>query len=132
MYVALAPTYPDCDESDLRATLNAAANLDPVTIFHEPINVRAENVARIQQEAAALGLSLRTDVFASRESWQRYAIDSLRTVEGIATKIGVQARLHLWPDKSLGSRETLARQPVPREFQEWLQRSWNRVSEWPA
>ena len=45
VYVAMAPTYPECDEADLRATLKAVADLEPITVFHEPINIRAENVA---------------------------------------------------------------------------------------
>jgi DNA repair photolyase len=71
VYVAIAPTYPECDEADLRTTLQAVAELDPITIFHEPINIRAENVARIELHAAAGGVALRSYVFATRESWQR-------------------------------------------------------------
>ncbi len=56
--VALAPTYPECDEAGLRATLQAVAELEPVTIFHEPINIRAENVARIEAHAESLGIRL--------------------------------------------------------------------------
>ena len=52
VYVAIAPTYPECDEADLRATLKAVAELEPITIFHEPINIRAENVARIEEQSA--------------------------------------------------------------------------------
>src|SRR5204863_5713365 len=63
VYVAVAPTYPECDETDLRATLKAIADLEPITIFHEPINVRAENVARMKAQANALGVSLKTEVF---------------------------------------------------------------------
>src|SRR6266516_2764526 len=69
IYVAIAPTYPECDETDLRETLSAIAELEPITIFHEPINVRAENVARMKAQADALGVSLKTDVFATRERW---------------------------------------------------------------
>src|SRR5207237_1402697 len=68
VYVALAPTYPECDEADLRATLQAVAELEPITIFHEPINIRAENVARIERQAEALGVCLRTEDFATRQS----------------------------------------------------------------
>src|SRR5438552_8247358 len=80
VYVALAPTYPECDEADLRATLSAVAQLEPITIFHEPINIRAENVARIETQAADMGVRLRTEVFATRESWQDYVVKALRTV----------------------------------------------------
>ena len=41
VYVAIAPTYPECDEEDLQATLTAIAGLDPITIFHEPINLKS-------------------------------------------------------------------------------------------
>ena len=47
-----------CDELDLKTTLQAVAGLDPVTIFHEPINIRAENVERIKAKAQACGVSL--------------------------------------------------------------------------
>lgn len=83
VYVAMAPTYPECDEADLRATLSAVAELNPVTIFHEPINIRAENVGRIRSHAASLGISLKTEVFESRDAWQNYAISALKTVESM-------------------------------------------------
>ena len=148
-YVAIAPTYPECDEADLRATLQAVAEIKPVTIFHEPINIRAENVERIEAHARALGLrslsssneeragvrsrnlALRTDVFESRERWQDYAVNALRTVERLAAEVGVADRLHLWPDKSLGNVGVANRMPKPREYLRWLRKSWSRVSEWP-
>src|ERR1017187_7972189 len=67
VYVALAPTYPECDEADLRATLTGVAGLEPTTILHEPINIRAENVARIEAQAKSLRVRLKTEVFATRE-----------------------------------------------------------------
>src|SRR3989442_6393361 len=99
VYVTLAPTYPECDEADLRATLTAVAELEPITIFHEPINIRAENVSRIETQARAFGVRLRTEVFATRQTWQDYAIESLETVRRLAQELGIQHRLHLWPDK---------------------------------
>lgn len=125
-------TYPECDEDDLRATLKAIAELEPVTIFHEPINIRAENVARIEAEAAELGISLKTEVFNTPELWQDYAINSLRTVERLAAEIGVADRLHLWPDRLLGNLNTLKRQPNAEQYCSWLHRWWSRVSEWPT
>jgi DNA repair photolyase len=136
VFVALAPTYPECDEADLRATLMAVAGLRPITVFHEPINIRAENVARIAAHAQSLGLRANTDVFATREHWQNYAVNALRTVEHLASEVGIADRLHLWPDKSLGSRAASQRLSVandlsPQQFQEWLQHWWTRISEWP-
>lgn len=131
VYVAVAPTYPECDETDLRATLEAIAEVKPVTIFHEPINIRAENVERIQSHADELGVELKTDVFETRERWQDYAINALQTVEQLAAEIGIADRLHLWPDKSLGNLSVANRMPRPKDYMRWLRKSWTRISEWP-
>jgi len=131
IYAALAPTYPECDEADLRATIQAVAGLEPITIFHEPINIRAENVTRIEAHAKRLGVSLNTAVFATREAWQDYAMTSLKLVERLATELNIATRLHLWPDASLKARSFLKRLTNPKEHIEWLHHYWNRVSEWP-
>jgi DNA repair photolyase len=136
VYVAMAPTYPECDEADLRATLQAVAELRPLTIFHEPINIRAENVARIEAQAQMLGIRLRTEVFATRESWQDYAVNALQTIERLADEVGVARALHLWPDKSLGA-DSAAAHAVSKNnghaqpYRAWLQHWWRRISEWP-
>ena len=127
----MAPTYPECDEADLHATLSAVAEIDPVTIFHEPINIRAENVERIQSHADVHGVKLKTDVFQSRERWQDYAVNALKTVERLADQLGLADRLHLWPDKSLGSAGVVKRMPNPEEYQNWLQKWWGLISRWP-
>jgi DNA repair photolyase len=132
VYVAVAPTYPECDEADLRSTLHAVAEVEPVTIFHEPINIRAENVERINSQAESLGITLQTDVFATRERWQNYAVNALRTVERLAAEVGVADSLHLWPDKSLGNVGVANRMPKPNEYLRWLRSSWERISEWPV
>ena len=131
VYVAVAPTYPECDEPDLRATLKAVAELKPITIFHEPINIRAENVARIEAQAASLGIRLRTEVFATRESWQDYAVNALHTVSDLAKELGIYKSLHLWPDKSLGSRSLADRIPNSAKYLKRLQHWWHLVSAWP-
>jgi len=147
VYVAVAPTYPECDEADLRATLSAVAELEPITIFHEPINIRAENVARIERHAAEFGLfpaskeetqpqigkplrnRLRTDVFDSRERWQNYAINALQTVERLTNELGVGDCLHLWPDKSLGNLRNGT--PKSNDHLRWCEKWWSRISHWP-
>ena len=131
VYVAMAPTYPECDEADLRATLQAVAELEPITIFHEPINIRAENIARIQAHAADNGIRLRTEVFATREAWQDYAINALHQVAALAKELGIENHLHLWPDKSLGSQSLANRMRNPGKYLMRLEHWWNRVSEWP-
>jgi DNA repair photolyase len=132
VYVAMAPTYPECDEADLSATLTALAELDPVTIFHEPINIRAENVARIERHAESMGVELAVRKhFATRETWQNYAVNALHTVSQLARKVGVEKHLHLWPDKSLGNQALAERMPNPQQYLKRLEHWWHRVSEWP-
>jgi len=136
VFVALAPTYPECDEADWRVTFQAVAALEPITIFHEPINIRAENVARIQAHALTLGVKLNTAVFATRESWQDYALSALRMMRRLAGEVGLANHLHLWPDKSLGSQAAVRRWcrqtgESPEQFRQWLHRWWERISEWP-
>src|SRR5436309_1775386 len=94
VYVAIAPTYPECDEADLRATFKAVAQVSPITIFHDPINIRAENVARIEAQAADMGVHLRTEVFATRQSWQDYAVKALHTVWELAKELCLEKHLH--------------------------------------
>lgn len=132
VYVAMAPTYAECDEDDLRATLREIATLDPVTVFHEPINIRAENVARIEAHAQGLGIKLNTGVFETPEKWRAYAIDSLRTVERLAEEAGLSRQLHLWPDQALGARAVIESMPDPAAYSAWLQSWWTRISAWPV
>ena len=160
-FVAMAPTYPECDEADLRRTLEAIRPLKPLTIFHEPINVRAENVARIAKHAAELNMQARMKpaVFDNPTAWRRYAIDQLMTVQRIAAELGMEGQLHLWPDKSLKSKgpfmeaRALLRTQSNRgqrvsacergrgreedeaayaEFKTWLAHWHSRISEWPG
>jgi DNA repair photolyase len=86
IYVALAPTYPNSDEADIRATLEAIKALEPLTVFHEPINIRAENVARIGEHAKVLGVDLDLRDFADTGAWLKYAYQQLTLVEGYPLK----------------------------------------------
>jgi DNA repair photolyase len=159
VYVAVAPTYPECDEADLRATLKAIRPLQPVTVFHEPINIRAKNVQRIADQAAELGVTLRTEVFDDGPAWRQYAVEQLMTVERVAGELDLGGCLHLWPDKCLTSHTSFmeARQALfdaanPglhetgyerdqrlaadekafKEFSGWLSHWHTRISEWPT
>lgn len=132
VYVAVAPTYPECDEADLRATLTAVAALEPVTIFHEPINIRAENVERIARHAEKLGVTLNTAVFETDEAWMKYVVEQLRAVEVIAGDLGLAESLHLWPDKDLASPSVLQALADPTEHLHWLTSWWTKISRWPA
>src|SRR5678815_2692947 len=104
----------------------------PLTIFAEPINIRAENVARIATHAERLGFKMRVEVFESRRAWEEYAIGQLRLIEDVAGALGLSGRLHLWPDHTLGSRHTSERQPDPAAYMRWITGWWVRKSEWPS
>ena len=156
IFVAMAPTYPECNEADIRRTLTAIKELDPITIFHEPINIRAENVARIEKHAASLNppVKVKTEVFATQDAWRKYALESLLLVQRVATELKLIDHLHLWPDKNLKTRQhflrirmeqrtgltphqrQLTRQQDLKNYDEkylpWLETWWNRVSEWPG
>lgn len=131
IYAAIAPTYPKCDREDLKRTMMAVASLEPVTIFHEPINIRAKNYQRIKAAALASGVQLNSAVFSSKSAWRRYAIGALKMAEEVAEEIGIRDWLHLWPDVSLGSKEALLEVSDPEAHMAWLQRSWSQISRWP-
>lgn len=131
VYVAMAPTPAEVDEADLRATLTEIKKLKPLTVFHEPINMRAENVERIEAHARSLCVNLNTAVFASRESWRIYSVAQLKLVERVAGEVGLSQQLHLWPDAALGSQAALKEQRDPVEYRAWLAHWWGRISEWP-
>lgn len=132
VYVAMAPTYPECTPSDLAATLKAVKELNPVTIFHEPINLRADNAGRIAVHAAQCGVSLNTSVFETKTSWRSYAVEQLRQVEAISKELGLFDRLHLWPDASLRTLAAMAEQENSQDYLKWIDSWHNRVSEWPC
>lgn len=146
VYVAMAPTSPECDEADMRTTLKAIAKLKPVTVFHEPINIRAKNVTRISnsakklEDAGKLKVAFRAGTFEA-ENWAAYAIWQLQTVERLASEVGLGNVLKLWPDPALGVRKNWefamreSDQPISdRAFEahlEWCQKWWDLVSDWP-
>lgn len=133
VYVAVAPTYPECSTPDFKKTLAAIKPLDPITIFHEPINIRAENVKRIEKHAAQLGVELNTKVFASRTAWRWYATTSFWGMQIAADEHDLYDRLHLWPDSTLGSKEALREAcGDPDDELAWLQSWWNLISDWPG
>lgn len=122
VFVAMAPTYPECNVDDLGATMAAIDALDPITIFHEPINERAGNIERMRKLAEEGGINFIGDqVFSDAETAASYQLGQLFSVEKIAAERGLLGRLHLWPDKSLKKWTNEA----------FLNRYWHRISEWP-
>ena len=137
VFVAVAPVYPECDYNDMRATLEAVKELNPHTIYMEPINIRADNVARIAQQAHWIGGKLKTDVFATKESWRKYALEQMLSFEECAKMLGIGPDvLHLWPDKSLGSQDAVSQFKTDEgygpAYESWLNQHWNKISAWPT
>jgi len=131
-YVAMAPTFPECDEADIRKTLTAFSKLPFHTIFHEAINARAENVDRILEEAKRQGKTTEAEVIRRSETQVPYAIEQMKMVEKIAIDLGIADKLHLWPDSDLLHEKVIQAQPDPEAFRAWLRRYHGRVSEWPG
>ena len=88
VYAAVAPTYPEQGEAELAAVIGEIGRLNPVTIFHEPINLRGGNIDRMRKEAEAIGLPFRGDVFQNTERRVEYAIGQLRMAEDVACQLG--------------------------------------------
>ena len=159
VFVAVAPTYAECDEADLRTTLTAIREVNPLTVFMEPINIRAENVERIAAHARELGREANVGVFRTKEAWFEYSMQQLFLVQRLANELGLENRLHLWPDAGLKAHGrfmdirraeflrvhgevplTLAQRKVRNTLDaaayqahlDWLEAWWDRVSEWPG
>jgi DNA repair photolyase len=130
-YVAIAPTYPELEFDDIQQTMRAVTEAAPVTVFAEPINIRAENVERIRKEGVEHGVEMRVDVFKTPETWSLYALKQLRDTEQAAQTTSIADRLHLWPDAALGSRRVRGIQRDATAYDAWLRKYWERVSEWP-
>ncbi len=130
IYAAVAPTYPEQGASELAAVLGEVGRLNPVTLFHEPINIRAENVERMRREAEAAGLRFRADAFETKDSWAEYAVRQLRLAESVAHQLGLGDRFHSWPDSSLGTQQR--RRVRGSEYSAWVDRCWSRISAWPS
>jgi len=130
VYAAVAPTYPEQGEAELAAVLGAIGRLNPVTIFHEPINIRADNVDRMRREAELAGLRFRADAFETKDSWVEYAVGQLRMAQGVAHQLGLGDRFHPWPDSSLGTKQRRLERGA--EYSAWLDRCWSRISAWPG
>ena len=130
VYAAVAPTYPEQGEAELAAVLGEIGRLSPVTVFHEPINIRAENVERMRREAEEVGLKFRAEAFETKDRWAEYAVGQLRMAEDVACQLGLGGRFHPWPDSSLGTKQR--RRERGAEYSAWLDRCWSRISAWPT
>ena len=130
VYAAVAPTYPEQGEAELAAVLGEIGRLSPVTVFHEPINIRAENVERMRREAEEVGLKFRAEAFETKDRWAEYAVGQLRMAEDVACQLGLGGRFHPWPDSSLGTKQR--RRERGAEYSAWLDRCWSRISAWPG
>ncbi len=131
-FVAIAPVYPGTSEENLVELMEAIKPASPMTVFFEPINLRLGVARKIADMAEQRGLSIDVSPFKDGESWSEYAIEMLRLGERAAERAGLSERLHLWPDKSLGTGKIRNRQENPVEFEQWLDSWWNRKSEWPG
>lgn len=129
-YVAVAPVFPECGYENIVALFESVKEANPLTVFMEPVNLRLEVASRIQKSAASVGRDIDMRPFTDRDAWADYALLKLREAEEAARVTGLSERLHLWPDKALGTKKVKARQP--EGYQAWLDEKWSRISEWPG
>ena len=142
VFVALAPTFPDEAEDELRATMTEIVALEPITIFHEPINLRAENIARIENQARLQGKTVKTDVLKTRARWREYAFQRFALIEKIAQDLKVpKGVIHQWPDEDLASKSgfmQMKRMQAERDFKysgfsksrrEFCEKEWEEETE---
>jgi len=138
VYVAVAPTYPEMGLDDYREIHTMIKSLDPVTVYHEPINVRGGNVDLMENEFHKLGLEFRSDIFRNTENWAVYATQALRDFEAAAGEVGFSDQLKLWPDGDLMGESAI--QAVvdagifknALEMAEWIKNQWERPVVWPG
>lgn len=130
VFVAISPIYPECDEIDLRTTMQTVATLNPVSIFCEAINFREGIGARIVKGGAATNLK-NIGIFSSPFTWHNYAITCLATVQRIAQELGILDRIHLMPARQLGDANLIERTGDPAACRAWLDYWRNRQSNWP-
>jgi DNA repair photolyase len=131
LFVAMAATYPESDEVDLRKTMTAIAELNPFTVFHGVVNISTENISRVVINASLTGKRPDVSIFKSYRARMTHAFETFAAVERIAKELKLTRRLHLWPDKSMATQKAFQFVWNPYSHQAWLDRWWNRVSAWP-
>lgn len=137
VYVAVAPTFPEQEIDDYRKILTVINSLAPVTVFHEPVNVRGGNVDLMEREFHRKGLDSHGDIFRNRKGWAVYAARSLMEFEIAAQETGLEDRLKLWPDRDLLEEDAIDAVVEgglfadPLEFTNWVHDHWVRPSAWP-
>ncbi|AHF94930.1 hypothetical protein OPIT5_29985 [Opitutaceae bacterium TAV5] len=131
VFVAIAPVFPESDCDDLLQTMSAVKELNPFTVFHEPINIRGENVSRIAAYARSKNILFKEECFAPDE-WPKYALRAFAEAEHAAKATGLYDRLHLWVDGALGTKEFRRQQANPENYSRWVDYWWSRISEWPG
>lgn len=131
-FVAVAPVFPQSNCEDLVTLFKKVEKAQPHTIFMEPVNIRLKVAERIEASAKKLGMENDVSPFRDSQVWADYAVKMLKVAELAAEEAGVRAKLHLWPDKALGSKAVVQRQSNVHDYTSWLQRCWERISEWPG
>ena len=58
--------------------------------------------------------------FCDSETRRNYAVEALRTVWSISRDLGIQKKLHLWPDRLLRSKQALMSERNLERYAAWL------------
>lgn len=109
LYVAMAPTPPTMTPDDFQKLLEKVLIIKPQVIFWEPINARGSNGKRM----LAAGLDFAQSVM-TKKSWAENFIKQWEILDKVATELGCQNLIHVWPDPELKGFIDYAK------IQEWL------------
>lgn len=103
VFVSISPTYPTLDRADLRALLEAVAEVDPAVVFHEPINPRGANFELTKEAAAGAGAAelsqALVEIDAREQRWIDYQLRQFHAVQDIGADLDLP--VYLWPDDQL-------------------------------
>ena len=143
LYVAMAPTFPECNKADLKQTMEAIRALNPITVFHEPINVRGPNEIRIFEAAKIArksGFEVNLDIWDPKKTseeralkWADYAMEQMTMVEQIANDLSMSDVLHLWPDSRLSTKKISNHLKIKYpNHREWILKWHQLKSNWPS
>jgi len=107
-FVAVAPVFPECGYQGMLDVFNAVKEVDPVTLFMEPVNIRLGIAERIREKALSIGRDIDMTPYGGGDAWVNYAIRTLLDAERAADAAGVRDRLHLWPDHDVDMAEDMS------------------------
>jgi len=137
VYVAVAPTFPRQGIDQFREFLTVIKDVNPYTVFHEPINVRGDNIELTRNRFIKCGEEFEEEVLRDPALWAVYAVKALREMEQAAVEVGLSDALKLWPDSDLLCDHAISTVVEAGLFESaldytrWVHEHWSKPVRWP-